>query len=120
MVTRPNTLPFSPNEHNLDGLYMSNDYDDEDESDQQHNSGPDTGSTEARRSSLLLNDQHTKHGHTPIDPDDILRRLSLVEKARAEGILHTLDRTVLEFIGFHLAPPPPPMISLGAPMLGLG
>ena len=106
MLSRPNTLQFSPNEHNLDGLYMSNDDIDEDEilddNEHHHNSAPSTVSVEFRRSSLL-HDQNTHPRQTPIDPDDILRRLSLVEKSRAEGSLYTLDHGA----GIYSFPPHP-------------
>ncbi len=93
-IARPNTLPFSPNNHDLDGLYTSNDYNDEDEilddSEYHHNSAPSTVSVEYRRSSLLHN-SNIDQQHTPVDPNDISKRLSIVEKSRMEGILYTLN-----------------------------
>jgi hypothetical protein len=93
-IARPNTLRFSPNNHDLDGLYMSNDYNDEDEisedSEYHHNSAPSTVNVEYRRSSLLHNDG-VEQQHTPIDPHDISKRLSIVEKSRMEGILYTFN-----------------------------
>jgi hypothetical protein len=93
-VARPNTLPFTPNNHDLDGLYTSNDYNDEDEilddSEYHHNSAPSTVSIEQRRSSLLYND-NPEQQHTSIDPNDIFRRLSVVEKSRMEGTLYIFN-----------------------------
>ena len=105
-IARPNTLRFSPNNHDLDGLYMTNDYNDEDEittedNEYHHNSAPSTVSVEYRRSSLL-HDNNNEQKHTPIDPHDISKRLSIVEKSRTEGILYTLNNgdifTVLEIL----------------------
>ena len=91
-VARPNTLPFSPNNDDLDGLYTSNDYDDEDEisydSEYHHNSAPSTVSIEYRRCSLF-DDSNTQQQHVPPDPNDISKRLSIVEQSRTEGILIT-------------------------------
>jgi len=88
-VARPNTLPFTPNNHDLDGLYTSNDYDDEEQlledSEYHRNSAPSTVSIERRRSSLL--DSNAEHQQTPIDPNDIIKRLSIVENSTTDGIL---------------------------------
>jgi hypothetical protein len=113
-LIRPNTLHFSPNEHNLDGLYMSNDYNDEDEipedNEHHHNSAPSTVNVEYRRSSLL-HDNNFEQRHTPLDPIDILKRLSLVEKSRMEGILYTLyNGDVFTVLGFIYFLPPFPFI----------
>jgi hypothetical protein len=74
---------------------MSNDYNDEDEipedSEYHHNSAPSTVTVEYRRSSLL-HDLNLEQQHTHIDPNDISRRLSMVEKSRTEGILYMVAR----------------------------
>jgi hypothetical protein len=105
-IVRPNTLPFSPNNHDLDGLYTSNDYNDEDEipedSEYHHHSAPSTVTVEYRRSSLI-NNSTIDQRQTPIDPNDISRRLSIVEKSRMEGILYTLNNgDIFTVLGIYL------------------
>ncbi|CAF1415598.1 unnamed protein product [Adineta steineri] len=86
-LARPNTLHFSPNDHNLDGLYTSNDYNDEDEivedNEYHRHSAPTTVSGEDRRSSILSDSNHERR-HSPVNPNDILQRLSMIEKSRIE------------------------------------
>ncbi|CAF3951717.1 unnamed protein product, partial [Rotaria sordida] len=86
-IIRPNTLAFSPNDHDLDGLYLSNDYDDENEisanNEDHHNSASSTVHEEYHPSSPL-HKNNVEEQHTPIDPNDVSKTLSIVEKSRIE------------------------------------
>ena len=102
-VIRPTTLPFTPNNHDLDGLYMSSPADDgEEENDYYRKSAPSTATIEHRRSSLFQD-------YSPVNPVEISKRLSIVEKSRAEGIRYRFNPgDLLMVLDGHLPSPPPP------------
>ena len=88
-LARPTTLRFSPNDHDLDGLYMPDQYNDEDllvDGHEHHrSSAPSTTSLEFRRPSLAQ-DHVGEQTISAINPIEISTRLSLVEKSRMKGI----------------------------------
>ncbi|CAM2698002.1 unnamed protein product [Rotaria socialis] len=86
-IARPNSLPFSPNDHDLDGLYISNDYDDEGEvaenNEYDHNSAPITTNMEYHDSSLKLKN-NVEEQNAPTDANDTGKTQSIVEKSKIE------------------------------------
>lgn len=90
-LVRPTTLPFYPNEHDLDGLYLSNEYDDENEIPENntyhHNSAPSTTTTEYHHSTLE-NRNDMEQNDAQIDSNNTAHIVSLVENLRMEGILY--------------------------------
>ncbi|CAF1634706.1 unnamed protein product [Rotaria magnacalcarata] len=86
-IARPNSLPFSPNDHDLDGLYISNDYNDECEvaenNEYHHSSGPSTTNVEYHHSSLQLKNT-VEEQNAPTDANDTGKTQSIVEKSKIE------------------------------------
>ncbi|CAM4869132.1 unnamed protein product [Rotaria socialis] len=110
-IARPNSLPFSPNDHDLDGLYISNDYDDEGEvaenNEYDHNSAPITTNMEYHDSSLKLKN-NVEEQNAPTDANDTGKTQSIVEKSKIEGTFYTSYMgdafTVLEIPFLFLSP----------------
>ena len=111
-LARPTTLRFSPNDHDLDGLYMPDQYNDEDllvDAHEHHrSSAPSTTSFEYRRPSLAqdyVGEQQT----SSINPIEISKRLSIVEKSRMQGIAAAFASGDA-FIGWVISWCPPPLL----------